>query len=178
MSATPLPEAGACNGTPPALSLARLDRRPAVLAFAFLFLILPTLYLASEQLQELQARLRQTVVRPDDALNTRTLATPNILDAYKTSIEISLVTAIAGASFGFLSPTRSSPAAAAPFLRSALMTFSGVRQLRRIPSRCVHLHPGASADHAVHQGRGFSINIYSKFALELAYMYFSSRSWC
>ena len=59
--------------------------------------------------------------------NYAALSTPLVVNAFRNSIEISLVTAILGGIFGFLLALRGHPRRAADaFLRGALMTFSGV----------------------------------------------------
>ena len=58
--------------------------------------------------------------------NYADLTTGSIFQAYGTSIEISLVTAIAGAIVGFLLAYAVILGGLPPFLRTALMTFSGV----------------------------------------------------
>lgn len=54
------------------------------------------------------------------------LSQPFIVDAYWLSIRVSLITAIGGALFGFLLAYASILGGLPPFVRSALMTFSGV----------------------------------------------------
>ena len=54
------------------------------------------------------------------------LAEPQIIEAYASSIEISLVTAVAGAAFGFLLAYAVIIGGLPRFLRTIVMTFSGV----------------------------------------------------
>ena len=112
--------------------------------------------------------------------NYEALASPNILTAFITSIEISLVTAIVGGIFGFLLAYAVILGGLPRFLRTALLTFSGVASnfagvplalafiftlgqlgLLTVFLKSIGIDPYAE---------GFTI--YSKFGLELVYMYF------
>jgi putative spermidine/putrescine transport system permease protein len=86
--------------------------------FAIAFLLLPalSLFLGSFQDREGQFTLNNII----------DLSQPFILDAYWLSIRVSLVTAVGGAIFGFLLAYASIMGGLPPFVRSVLMTFSGV----------------------------------------------------
>jgi putative spermidine/putrescine transport system permease protein len=86
--------------------------------FAFLFLILPTGYLAIGGLQD-----------PDGSFTLKhigELFEPTIFDAYLISIKVSAVTAIGGALFGFLLAYAAILGGLPRAIRTALLTFSGV----------------------------------------------------
>jgi putative spermidine/putrescine transport system permease protein len=86
--------------------------------FAFAFLILPALSLLAGSFQDRAGNFTLD--------NITGLAQPFILDAYWLSIRVSLVTALGGAVFGFLLAYAAILGGLPPFVRSALMTFSGV----------------------------------------------------
>jgi putative spermidine/putrescine transport system permease protein len=86
--------------------------------FAIAFLILPALSLFAGSFQD-----RAGNFTLDNIIG---LGQPFILDAYWLSIRVSLVTAIGGALFGFLLAYAAILGGLPPFVRSALMTFSGV----------------------------------------------------
>jgi len=146
------------------------------LAFAALFLVIPTTYLAVNSFKNLKGSIISNPAFGQTTLdNYANLTTPNILDAYKTSVEISLVTAIAGGIFGFLLAYAVISGGLPPSLRSALMTFSGVASnFAGIPLALAFTFTlGASGlITPLLKGAGITLNIYSKTALELAYMYF------
>jgi putative spermidine/putrescine transport system permease protein len=86
--------------------------------FALAFLVLPAISLLVGSFQDRQGQFTLN--------NIVDLSQPFILDAYWLSIRISLITAIGGAIFGFLLAYASIMGGLPPFVRSALMTFSGV----------------------------------------------------
>jgi putative spermidine/putrescine transport system permease protein len=168
------------QGAPPArpgrrFSFAWLGILPFVV-FAIAFLILPTFYLATNSFRDLAGSITSNPHNGQLTLdNYAHLTTPNILDAYSASIEISLVTAVAGGIFGFFLAYAVIAGGLPSFLRSALMTFSGVASnFAGIPLALAFTFTlGASGLLTpLIKGAGFSLNIYSKTALELAYMYF------
>jgi putative spermidine/putrescine transport system permease protein len=168
------------QGAPPArpgrrFSVAWLGILPFVV-FAIAFLILPTFYLATNSFRDLAGSITSNPHNGQLTLdNYAHLTTPNILDAYSASIEISLVTAVAGGIFGFFLAYAVIAGGLPSFLRSALMTFSGVASnFAGIPLALAFTFTlGASGLLTpLIKGAGFSLNIYSKTALELAYMYF------
>jgi putative spermidine/putrescine transport system permease protein len=144
--------------------------------FALAFLILPTFYLFTNSFKNLQGSVTANPAYGQLTLdNYAHLSTPNILDAYGASIEISLVTAIGGGIFGFLLAYAVIAGGLPSFLRSALMTFSGVASnFAGVPLALAFTFTlGASGILTPFiKGAGLTLNIYSKTALELAYMYF------
>ncbi len=86
--------------------------------FALAFLILPALSLFAGSFQDRAGNLTFE--------NITGLAQPFIIDAYWLSIRVSLVTAVGGALFGFLLAYAAIMGGLPTFVRSALMTFSGV----------------------------------------------------
>ncbi len=87
-----------------------------VFAIAFLVLLTLSLFVGSFEDREGNFTLNNII----------SLGQPFILDAYWLSIRVSLVTAVGGAIFGFLLAYASIMGGLPPFVRSALMTFSGV----------------------------------------------------
>jgi putative spermidine/putrescine transport system permease protein len=120
MTQTGLVEAQEPSRAPPAprrLSWAWLGVLPFFI-FAIAFLLLPALSLFAGSFQDAQGQFTLD--------NIAGLSQPFILDAYWLSIRVSLVTAIGGALFGFLLAYATILGGLPPFVRSALMTFSGV----------------------------------------------------
>ena len=120
MSQTGLVEAQEPSRAPPAprgLSWAWLGVLPFFI-FAIAFLLLPALSLFTGSFQDSQGQFTLD--------NIAGLSQPFILDAYWLSIRVSLVTALGGALFGFLLAYAAILGGLPPFVRSALMTFSGV----------------------------------------------------
>jgi putative spermidine/putrescine transport system permease protein len=173
-AAAPLAEGGAL----PARPLRRrftLDWIGVVpfLVFSFAFLMLPTIYLVIGSFQANDGSL--TVQNYADLLGPQTVRT------YMNSIEISLVTAVAGGIFGFLLAYAVIAGGLPRVLRSALLTFSGVASnfagvplalaftftLGRVGLLTVFLHDVLGLDL---YGGGFSL--YSKIGLEIVYLYF------
>jgi putative spermidine/putrescine transport system permease protein len=156
-------------------SFAWLGVVPFVL-FAVLFLIAPTIYLATNSFRDLAGSVRSNPDYGNPTLgNYAHLSTPNIVDAYGASLEISLVTAIAGGIFGFLLAYAVIAGGLPRPLRSALMTFSGVASnFAGVPLALAFTFTlGVSGILTPFiQAAGLHINLYSKTALELAYMYF------
>ena len=154
---------------------ARLGRRfswswlgvlPFIL-FVLLFLVTPTLYLLVGSFQDKAGSLTLQ--------NYGHLTEPNLADSYFASIEISLVTAIAGGIFGFLVAYAVILGGLPSFLRSAIMTFSGVASnFAGVPLAFAFTFTlGASGILTpLIEALGVHFNIYSKTALELAYFYF------
>jgi putative spermidine/putrescine transport system permease protein len=156
-------------------SLAWLGVTPFV-AFAFLFLIAPTFYLAVNSFRILNGSPTTNPVYGNPTLDNYTqLTKPNILDSYAVSIEISLVTAIAGGILGFLLAYAVIAGGLPRPIRSALMTFCGVASnFAGIPLALAFTFTlGASGILTpLLKAAGISLNIYSKTVLELAYIYF------
>ena len=86
--------------------------------FSTLFLLIPTAYLVVGSFQDPAGNLTLQ--------NYADLSDPVITNAYATSLEISLVTAVAGGVYGFLMAYAVISAGLPRRLRSGLMTFSGV----------------------------------------------------
>jgi putative spermidine/putrescine transport system permease protein len=143
------------------------------LLFAVAFLIIPTFYLIIGSFQD---RAGNPTLQ-----NYVDLSSPSILRTYGNSIEISLVTAIAGALLGFLLAYAVIAGGLPVFLRTALLTFSGVASnfagvplalaftftLGRVGLLTVFLRDALGIN--LYTG-GFSL--FSKVGLELVYLYF------
>jgi putative spermidine/putrescine transport system permease protein len=143
------------------------------LIFAFLFLIAPTFYLVVGSFQTSTGGLTLA--------NFANLFTPQILQTYENSLEISLVTALAGGVFGFLLAYAVISGGLPGILRSGLMTFSGVASnfagvplalafiftIGRVGLFTVFLKTVLGLDV---YGAGFTL--YSKIGLEVVYLYF------
>ena len=141
--------------------------------FAIAFLILPALSLFAGSFQDRAGNLTFD--------NIIGLTQPFILDAYWLSIRVSLVTAIGGALFGFLLAYASILGGLPPFVRSALMTFSGVASnFAGVPLSFAFIATlGRVGMLTVLFNTLFGINIYSQgfnlytfWGLSLTYMYF------
>jgi putative spermidine/putrescine transport system permease protein len=143
------------------------------LIFALLFMFLPISYLVIGSFQDGSDQLTLQ--------NYADLTKPIVWNAYSNSIEISLVTAIGGGLFGFLLAASVILGGLPSFLRTALMTFSGVASnfagvplalafiytLGNLGLLTTFINNTFATD--IVQG-GFSL--YTKFGLELVYMYF------
>src|SRR3954452_2373765 len=134
------------------------------LLFVLLFLLVPTLYLLVGSFEDKSGALTLQ--------NYSRLGEPNLADSYFASIEISLVTAIAGGIFGFLVAYAVILGGLPSFLRTAITTFSGVASnFAGVPLAFAFTFTlGASG--ILTEALGLKFNIYSKTALELAYFYF------
>ncbi|HEY0442595.1 MAG TPA: ABC transporter permease subunit [Candidatus Limnocylindrales bacterium] len=144
------------------------------LLFAVAFLIIPTVYLVVGSFQDAAGAL--TIKNYGDLL------TPTNLRTYGNSIEISAVTAIAGAILGFLLAYAVIAGGLPRFLRSALMTFSGVASnfagvplalaftftLGRVGLLTLFVRNVVGVD--LYNDHGFSL--FSKLGLEIVYLYF------
>ncbi len=88
--------------------------------FVTLFLILPSIniFIRSFQSMKTGGFTLENIIT--------VLTTPDLINAYKTSLSISLVTAIGGSIFGFLLAYAVCIAGLPPGLRTFLLTFSGV----------------------------------------------------
>ena len=104
----------------------RLNRRTVVdwlgiapfMIFAILFLILPTLYL-----------VRGAFLTPEGAFTLKNIAdlfTPTILSSYWISIRVSLASSLGGVAIGFMLAWAITLGGLPGWLRSSLLTFSGV----------------------------------------------------
>jgi len=168
------------QGAPPA----RPGRRPSLtflgvvpfFAFAALFLILPIGFLVVGSFQD--SATHQPTLK-----NYFDLSDPNIVLAYSTSIEISLVTAVLGGIFGFLLAYAVILGGLPRFLRSFLMTFSGVASnFAGIPLALAFtftLGLQGLVTKLLLDGLGIDLyskqvgfTVYSKVGLEIVYLYF------
>ena len=86
--------------------------------FAFLFLILPTLYLVVGAFQDAAGNFTLA--------NLGKLADPTIISAFRISIEVSLASAVVGAIIGFFLAYAVILGGLPAWLRPTLLTFSGV----------------------------------------------------
>jgi putative spermidine/putrescine transport system permease protein len=168
------------RGAPPA----RPGRRPGLtllgvvpfFVFAALFMILPVGILLFGSFQD-SATGALTLKNYVD------LTDPDIVNAYGTSIEISLVTAIAGGVFGFLLAYAVILGGLPGFLRTLVMTFSGVASnFAGIPLALAFtftlgfqglvtkfLLDGFGIDL---YGKATGFSLYTKLGLEIVYLYF------
>ena len=145
------------------------------LVFALAFLVAPTLYLASGSFQNLKAPFNDPAHGSFTLDNYAALSQPNLADSYFASIEISLVTAVLGGLFGFLLAYAVIMGGLPRILRPALLTFSGVASnFAGVPLALAFTFTlGASGILTpLINALGVHLNIYSKTALELAYLYF------
>lgn len=143
------------------------------LLFAFLFLIAPTAYLVVGSFQNAKGALTLE--------NFQQLFSPAIVATYGNSIEISLVTALAGGIFGFLLAYAVISGGLPGILRSALMTFSGVASnfagvplalafiftLGRVGLFTIFMRTVLGVD--LYAG---DFSLYTKLGLEIVYLYF------
>jgi putative spermidine/putrescine transport system permease protein len=141
--------------------------------FAFAFLLLPALSLLVGSFQD-----REGLFTLNNIID---LSQPFIVDAYWLSIRVSLITALGGALFGFLLAYASILGRLPPFVRSSLMTFSGVASnfagvplsfafiatLGRVGLATILLNTLLGVN--IYE-RGF--NLYTFAGLSLTYMYF------
>jgi putative spermidine/putrescine transport system permease protein len=143
------------------------------LVFATAFLLVPTFGLVTGSFQDASGA--------PTLQNYADLSAPGIVNAYLTSIEISLVTAVLGGIFGFLLAYAVIAGGLPGPFRGGLLTFSGVASnfagvplalafvftLGRVGFLTVFLKDILGIDI---YGNGFTI--YSKLGLEVVYFYF------
>jgi putative spermidine/putrescine transport system permease protein len=140
--------------------------------FATLFIAAPVGYLVIGSFQDNQGH---TTLQ-----NYAELATPSVTNAFRTSIEISLVTAIVGGIFGFLLAYAVILGGLPRVLRVALMTFSGVASnFAGVPLALAFIFTLGQLGIVTVFLKGIGLNpyasgftIYSKVGLELVYLYF------
>ena len=142
-------------------------------AFAVLFMILPVTFLLIGSFQDSQNHLTLQ--------NYADLSQNLVIDSYRNSIEISLVTAVGGGIFGFLLAYAAILGGLPGIFRTALMTFSGVASnFAGIPLALTFTftlgHVGLFTTFLldvlhidIYRG-GFSL--YTKLGIEIVYMYF------
>lgn len=139
--------------------------------FSVAFMFLPTAFLVVGSLQKDGQLSLQ---------NYADLQTGNILYAFGQSIEISLVTAVAGGFFGFLIAYAVILGGLPRFLRTATMTFSGVASnFAGVPLALAFLFTLGQLGIVTTFLRNFGFDLYAgdfqltgKFGLELVYLYF------
>lgn len=140
--------------------------------FSFLFIVLPTVYLVTGSLQKNDQPSLQ---------NYADLGTGIIPQALFTSIEVSLVTAIAGGVLGFLMAYAIILGGLPKFLRTAVSTFSGVASnFAGVPLALAFVFTlGQLGVITTFLRESFHFNIYDtgfklsdKLGLELVYLYF------
>ena len=167
------------RGTPPARPARRrfgwawLGLLPFFL-FALAFMFLPVAFLVVG-----------SFLNADGAVtlaNYADLSTGVIPTAFANSIEISVVTAIAGGIFGFLLAYSVILGGLPRFLRTALMTFSGVASnFAGVPLALAFIFTLGTLGFLTTVLKGVGIDLYAgdrpfsltnKFALEIVYMYF------
>ncbi len=142
------------------------------LAFAAAFLIIPTFYLVVGSFH--------TPTGEVTLQNYASLTDPQISDAYLTSIEISLVTALIGGIFGFLLAYSVIGGGLPGPLGAALMTFSGVASnFAGVPLALAFTFTlgrlGLVTIFLASIGLDLNdtdFSIYSKLGLEIVYLYF------
>jgi putative spermidine/putrescine transport system permease protein len=141
--------------------------------FAFLFILLPVMFLVVGSFQDASGA--------PTLQNYADLSQARYLEAFRTSLEISLITAIGGGLFGFLLAYAVILGGLPPFLRDALMTFSGVASnFAGVPLALAFIFTlGQVGLLTVFLRDTFGINLYqagfslyTKLGLELVYMYF------
>ncbi len=141
--------------------------------FALLFILLPVMFLVVGSFQDAAGNVTLQ--------NYVDLSQARYLEAFRTSLEISLITAIGGGIFGFLLAYAVILGGLPPFLRDALMTFSGVASnFAGVPLALAFIFTlGQVGLLTVFLRDNFGINLYqagfslyTKLGLELVYMYF------
>jgi putative spermidine/putrescine transport system permease protein len=142
--------------------------------FAIAFMFLPVAYLVIGSFVDNSGAVT--------VKNYADLSTGVIPNAFANSIEISVVTAIGGGIFGFLLAYSVILGGLPRFLRTALMTFSGVASnFAGVPLALAFIFTLGALGMVTVFLKGFGIDIYggdqpfsltNKFALEIVYMYF------
>jgi putative spermidine/putrescine transport system permease protein len=169
---TPIDERGTRPARPvrPRVGWSWLGVVPFLL-FCTAFMFLPTAFLVLGSLLD-----RDGVVTLQNYADLGTGIIPN---AFANSIEISIVTAIGGGIFGFLLAYAVILGGLPRFLRTALMTFSGVASnFAGVPLALAFIFTLGQAGFATALLKDVGIEIYpgfrltSKTGLELVYMYF------
>jgi putative spermidine/putrescine transport system permease protein len=144
--------------------------------FSIVFMILPVGVL-------LAGSFLDPVTSQPTLQNYVELTQPSIVTAYETSIEISLVTAVVGGFFGFLLAYAVILGGLPRFLRTLLMTFSGVASnFAGVPLALAFIFTLGfqgiftkfltSALGIDLYGNGIGFSLYTKLGLEIVYLYF------
>ena len=165
-------ERGAPPGRPARLRLGAWVGLVPFFTFAFLFIAAPVAFLVLGSFRDPDGQLTLA--------NYAELGDPNILTAFLTSIEISLITAVIGGVFGFLLAYAVILGGLPRFLRTALMTFSGVASnFAGVPLALAFIFTLGQLGLLTVFLKGIGIDpyregftIYSKLGLELVYLYF------
>ncbi|MCY7418124.1 MAG: ABC transporter permease subunit [Chloroflexi bacterium] len=143
------------------------------LLFALMFLLLPVWFLVVGSFQDKTGSLTLQ--------NYQDLARPDIVLAFRTTIEVSLVTAVAGTILGFLMAYAVILGGLPGFLRAPLVTFAGVASnFAGVPLALAFIFTlGQLGMVTVFLRETFGINIYqqgfslyTQVGLELVYLYF------
>lgn len=141
--------------------------------FALLFLLLPTAFLIVGAFQDVTGRFTLQ--------NIANLFQPNILSAFRVSLEISVVSALGGAAFGFVLAWAVVLGGLPRWLRPTLLTFCGVASnFAGLPLAFAFLATlGRMGLATVFLAQAFDFNIYrhgfnilSFWGLALTYLYF------
>jgi putative spermidine/putrescine transport system permease protein len=158
---------------PPKRSWAWLGVMPFFI-FTFLFLLYPssTIVIRSFQNSKTGAFTLQNVLM--------LFNTPYILQAYWTSIKISLITSVGGALFGFLLAYAAIRGGLPVFLRVSLLTFAGVASnFAGVPLAFAFIALLSPTGLLIGWMRAFGYNpyfhgftLYTEMGLSLVYMYF------
>jgi putative spermidine/putrescine transport system permease protein len=141
-------------------------------AFAGLFLVIPTLYLVVGSLQDKAGNFT--------LINFAHLTSSYTANAYEASIEISLVTALLGGLFGFLLAYAVIAGGLPRPIRSVIMTFSGVASnFAGVPLALAFTFTIGRTGFLTVLLKGIGLNPYdtgftilSKLGLEVVYFYF------
>ncbi len=142
------------------------------LGFAVLFIVLPVMFLVIGSFLD---RSGQVTLQ-----NYADLTTGTIIPAFRTSIEVSIVTAVVGGAFGFLLAYAVILGGLPRILRAALMTFSGVASnFAGVPLALAFIFTLGQVGlvTAWLKALGFDLwdsgfTLYSKLGLEIVYLYF------
>jgi putative spermidine/putrescine transport system permease protein len=141
--------------------------------FTALFLGLPLAFLAIGSIAD------NTTGAPT-VDNYAAMSTPLVVNAFRNSIEISLVTAIVGGIFGFLLASAVILGRLPRVLRAALMTFSGVASnFAGIPLALAFAYTLSTTGMLTVLLKNVGVDLYagdfkifSKFGIEIVYLYF------
>jgi putative spermidine/putrescine transport system permease protein len=142
--------------------------------FAALFMLIPVGFLLAGSFQD-------AVTKQPTIENYVDLFEPTIIEAYATSIEISLVTAVVGGLFGFLLAYAVILGGLPRILRTLLMTFSGVASnFAGVPLALAFVFTLGFQGMATRflldtlgiDLRSLGFSLYTKLGLEIVYLYF------
>jgi putative spermidine/putrescine transport system permease protein len=156
-------------------SLSRIGQWVGVLPFLLFsgaFLLIPTIRMIVGSFQDANGNFTLD--------NYSDFGSKIIVNAYSTSIEISLVTAIAAAIFGFLLAYAVISGGLPKPIRAAVMTFSGVASnFAGIPLALAFIYSLSTTGVVTLFLKNFGVNLYagdfkifSKLGIEIVYLYF------